>query len=80
MINGITGLGYGFDNYMMNSNQDADAVINTFREFIKQGYHPEEIEQEVYRRTGVNPMNLTSWDKQRIQRKVEEIYQATWRN
>ena len=73
---GITGLGQGFDNYIMNSDTNADIVIAAFEEFIKQGYHPNEVEQEVYRQTGVDPRDLSSWDRQRIQRRVEEIYHA----
>lgn len=75
-INGITGLGYGCDYYVMNSNDNADKVIKAFEVAIENGYDPVEVEQEIYKQTHVNPEDLTWYDKQRIQRKVEEIYNS----
>lgn len=73
---GITGLGSGIDYMAMQSSYDADKVIALFESAINQGYHPNEVEQEVYRQAGVNPSDFTWYDKDRIQRRVEEIYKA----
>ena len=73
-MNGITGLGPGIDCMVMQSSYDADRIIQLFNSAIEQGYHPNDVEQEVYRQAGVNPNTLTWYDKQHIQNKVEEIY------
>lgn len=75
-INGITGLGYGCDYYVMNSNDNADKVIKAFEVAIENGYDPNEVEQEIYKATQVNPADFTWYDKQRIQRKVEEMCES----
>lgn len=75
-INGITGLGNGIDYYAMNSAESADKVIKAFEVAIENGYDPVEIEQEIYHQTNVNPADFTWYDKQRIQRKVEEMCES----
>lgn len=76
MLPGITGLGPAADFYMMNSSQDADKVIALFESAIAQGYHPEAVEQEVYDQAGVDPADLTDFDKRRILLKVNEAYES----
>ena len=72
----ISGLGPGIDYMIMQSDSDADKVIKIFEDAISKGYHPVEIEQEVYRQAHVDPSNFTWYDKERIQRKVSEAYAA----
>lgn len=71
----ITGLGCGFDYYVMNSDMAANKVIRAFEQAISQGYFPNDIEQEIYRQTNVNPNDLSDFDKNRIQLKVSEIWE-----
>lgn len=75
MIN-ISGLGPAMDCYIMNSDLAADKVISLFEDAIRKGYHPEEVEQEIYRQANVNPADFTEFDKQKITRRVSEIYQS----
>lgn len=67
---------YGTQAQIMQSAEDADKVIALFESAIMQGYHPNDVEQEVYRQANVNPSDFTWYDKQKIQRKVEEIYKS----
>ncbi len=71
----ITGLGPAFDYYVMNSDEAADKIIKTFADYIACGYHPNDIEQTVYLETGINPGDLTDYDKRRIQTRVSEIWE-----
>ena len=72
---GITGLGPAFDYYVMNSDEATDKVIETFAEYIACGYHPNDVEQRVYRDLGINPQDFTDYDKRRIQTRVSEIWE-----
>lgn len=74
-MNGITGLGSGIDYMVMQSSYDADRVIEIFEDAISKGYHPETVEQDVYRQARVNPADFTEFDKKRIALKVNEIYE-----
>lgn len=71
----ITGIS-GLDMYIMHSSYQSDKVIDAFREAIENGHHPNDIESQVWKSTGVDPTQLPMWEKQKIQRKVEEIYQT----
>ena len=73
---GITGFGPPMDYYIMNSYQTADAIIYAFEAAIRAGYHPNEVEQQIYADLGIDPKDLTASDKNRIQRRVEEIYRS----
>lgn len=64
----------GMNAMVMQSASDVDKVIALFENAIEQGYYPNDVEQEVYRQANVNPSDFTWYDKQKIQRKVEEIY------
>jgi hypothetical protein len=71
----ITGLGPAFDYYVMNSDEVADKIIETFADYIARGYHPNDVEWAVYQDAGVNPGDLTDYDKRRIQTRVSEIWE-----
>ena len=66
----------GMDAMVMQSDQDADRVIAAFEVAIGNGFHPEEVEQDIYQQLGVNPADFTRYDKEKISRKVNEIWEA----
>jgi len=72
----ITGLDPAADYYIMNSSQNVDTIVYAFEAAIRAGYHPNDVEQKIYAETGIDPSDLTSSDKNQIQRRVEEIYQS----
>ena len=74
MLNGITGLGPAADYYVMNSSEKTDKVIALFESAIAQGYCPELVEQEIYKQAKVNPADFTYADKERISRRVNEVW------
>jgi hypothetical protein len=73
---GITGLGQGIDNYVMNSHSNVEKIVQAFEVAIEEGYHPNDVEGEIYRQVNVDPSTLTSYEKQQIQNKVSKIYQS----
>jgi len=75
-IGSITGMGPAYDAYMVHNYNNVEKVIKAFEVAIENGYHPNDVEQQIYRETGVNPNNLTFYDKQQIQHRVEEIYKS----
>lgn len=64
------------DFQIMNSDQNAEKVIALFEDAISKGYHPNDVEQEVYAQAGVDPSEFTWYDKERIQRRVEAAYES----
>lgn len=80
MINGISGIGSpyynGLDNMIKQSDENVDRVLALFESAIMQGYNPEAVEAEVYRQAGVDPADFTFYDKQRISKKVNEIWES----
>ena len=70
---GITGCD-GFDCYIMNSDQMADIVISLFESAAEQGYAPADVEDDVFYQAGVDPADLTTTDKIRIQKAINQIY------
>ena len=74
----ITGIDYipeGLDYQIAESSYATDKVIALFEDAIRKGYHPEEVEQDIYRQARVNPADFTEFDKKRISLKVNEIYE-----
>lgn len=65
------------DFQIMNSDYNARRVIELFEDAISKGYHPNEIEQDIYLQAGVNPSEFTWYDKEMIQRRVEAVYEAS---
>jgi hypothetical protein len=65
----------GLECMIMQNNADADDVISLFASAAAQGYDdPTEIEDEVFRQAGVDPSNLTYFEKQRIQEAVNQLW------
>lgn len=74
---GLTGMGNnGFMNYVMQSQQNTDMLIHDFEQLIAAGYNPNTIKEQAFANRGISESDLTDLDKKRLQRKVEEIYQA----
>lgn len=73
---GITGLGPAADYYVMDKSQKVDEVVAEFERLIMLGYHPNDVEQQVYRKVGVNPAIFTSSDKAYIVKAVERAYKS----
>lgn len=70
---GITGI-ESLDYRIMNSDAAVDTVIALFESAAEQGYAPDEVEDEVFNQAGVDPADLTSADKNRIQVTVNELW------
>lgn len=67
---------YGTQAHIMQSSSDVDKVIPMFEAAVAAGLHPEDVEQDIYRQAGVNPADFTEFDKERILKRVNEIYSA----
>ena len=64
----------GLESMVMTSDEAADKMIDLFTSAIEKGYHPEEVELEIYRQ--VDPSLLLPNDKERVQRKIQEIWNS----
>lgn len=75
---GLVGMGKnGFMNQIMQSDQDANKIIKTCEELIIAGYNPNiVIIEQACQKSGIRMNSLTDIDKQRIVKKVEEIYKS----
>ena len=61
----------GFTTYVMNSDQLVDQVVQDFESYIAEGVEPQRALN--YSLININEDDLTSSDKNRIQRKIEAI-------
>lgn len=73
MLGSITGLA-GMDAYIMNSDEAADIIISLFESAAEQGYAPHEIEDDVFYQAGIDPSDLTSAAKDKIQKAISKLY------
>lgn len=74
---GLVGMGKnGFMNQIMQSDQDTNKIIKTCEELIIAGYNPNIVIEQACHKCGIRVNSLTDLDKQRIVKKVEEIYQS----
>lgn len=74
---GIVGMGKnGFMNQIMQSDQDTNKIIKTCEELIIAGYNPNIVIEQACQKNGIRMNSLTDIDKQRIVKKVEEIYKS----
>jgi len=74
---GMVGMGRnGFMNQIMQSQQDTDKLIQDFEQYIKAGYNPNAVADKIFQNRGIRETDLTAADKKRLERKVEEIWQA----
>lgn len=74
---GLVGMGKnGFMDQIMQSDQDANKIIKTCEELIIAGYNPNIVIEQACQKNGIRMNSLTDIDKQRIVKKVEEIYKS----
>lgn len=74
---GLVGMGKnGFMNQIMQSDQDTNKIIKTCEELIIAGYNPNIVIEQACQKNGIRMNSLTDIDKQRIVKKVEEIYKS----
>ena len=66
----------GFTTYIMNSSESVDKIIATFENAIKSGMDPQDALSYAVKVNNIQESDLTIADKNRINRKVEEIYRA----
>lgn len=63
-------------NYIIQSEQDTNKIIKTCEELIIAGYNPNIVIEQACQKSGIRMNSLTDIDKQRIVKKVEEIYKS----
>lgn len=74
---GIVGMGRnGFMNHVMQSQETTDKLINDFEKAIAAGLDPTDaLRADIFAKRRVKEHDLTDFDKERLNKKVEEIYQ-----
>lgn len=66
---------YNSYHYMqMQSSEDADRLIARFAYYIKRGYDPNAVYEDVFRECRIDENDLTDEDALRIKEAVENIY------
>ena len=74
---GLVGMGTnGFMNHIMQSDQDYNKIMKTCEELLAMGYGPAIVIEHACSRNGININSLTDVDKQRLIKKVEEVYNS----
>lgn len=63
-------------NYVMQSDQDTNKIIKTCEELLAAGYNPNIVIEQACQKCGIRINSLIDIDKQRIVKKVEEIYKS----
>lgn len=78
-----TGINNGFVNMVLQSQTNADKVINQFEKYINLGYCASAAINSAFQDTNLSEKDLTDFDKERIKRKVESVggnyNQENWR-
>lgn len=64
----------GIEAMIYQSDETANNMIAAFEAAIENGYHPLQVEQQIYQQ--FNPDDLLDSDKNRVNRKVSEIWAA----
>ena len=65
----------GLENMIMNSSENADRLIEAFKDAIDEGKNPEDIEAEIYEELGINPNDIIHSDRVRILDEVNEYWE-----
>ena len=68
----------GFQTMVMQEQQDADRVIECFLEAIAAGYNPTSpiVQKAVFEKAGVDINDLDDFNKRRIEKKVNEVWES----
>ncbi len=73
----VVGVGNpAMSNFIMNSAELTDQLIEDFKELIRQGYDPDEVKYEVFTGRGVSTDDLTDLDKERLKETVISYWEA----
>ena len=64
----------GIECMIMDSDAAADRVIALFESAAAQGFNPIEVETEVYRQAGVDPVIFNTLDRDKIRKAVNNIW------
>lgn len=75
---GVVGMGRnGFMNYVMQSQETTDKLIEDFEKAFAAGHNPsDELIKQIFANRGVKESDLSDFDKKRLKRKVEEVYKT----
>ena len=73
-----TGKVNGFQGMVMQTEEEFDKVIKCFEAFIAAGFNPanEVVQKEVFKTCGINPNDISIFNKKRLERKVNEIWES----
>lgn len=70
-----TGVGKnGFYNMVMQSTQDADALIKWLTVAVNKGWNPNTVFDEAVAATGANMDDMLPEDRARVKREIEKLY------
>jgi len=73
----VVGVGdSAMSNFIMNSAELTDQLIEDFEELMRQGYDPDEVKYEVFAGRGVSTDDLTDLDKERLKETVISYWEA----
>ena len=74
---GLTDMGKnGYMNYIMQSQQNVNTIIKDFENALSAGCDPNLVLQQVFEKRGIKEYDLTTTDKKKLERRVQEIYAA----
>ena len=65
----------GLENMIMNSSENADRLIEAFKDVIDEGKNPEDVEAEIYAELGIDPNDIIHSDRVRILDEVNEYWE-----
>jgi hypothetical protein len=65
----------GLENMIMNSSENADRLIEAFKDVIDAGKNPEDVEAEIYAELGINPNDIIHSDRVRILDEINEYWE-----
>lgn len=73
MFNFIDGNIDGIETMIMDSSVNTNKVIDAFKDVIKHGENPQDVEQEIYNNLKINPNDFTYFDKCRILKEINDF-------
>lgn len=73
-----TGKVNGFQGMVMQTEEEFDKVVKCFEALIAAGFNPanEIVQKEAFKMSGIDPTNISVFNKKRLERKVNEIWEA----
>lgn len=68
----------GFNSYVVSSEENTDRLIRAFKDEIRKGNNPNDIQEEVYDRLKIYPEDLTDTDLRRFKRTIEQFCRKSY--